>query len=300
MSYLSFSKKERTGIVVLMSLILSIWLLPEFFAKPEAIPSEVKAGADSFVNKVVAGKGVEPGRTFHLFSFDPNTISDADWEELGLTKKTISIIRNYLSKGGRFREPDDIKRIYGLRTEDAERLVPYVRIAGRDKKTHPFYPKRPVKHDTIYSRAYTAQPHAKPSFRKEHVTVDINTADSIEWEALPGIGIKLAARIIKFREALGGFNSVDQVREVYGIDDSLFSRIKVALQLSSGIYRKVRINYWEADSLDMHPYIQKHEAKAIVKYRSQHGLFNEAEDLGKINLLSREWIERLKPYIILE
>jgi competence ComEA-like helix-hairpin-helix protein len=130
--------------------------------------------------------------------------------------------------------------------------------------------------------------------------VDINSADSIAWESLPGIGVKLAARIVKFREALGGFNSIDQLREVYGIDDSLFTKIGPALQFSSGIFRKVRINYWETDSLDMHPYIQKHEARAIVKYRSQHGLFHDADELGKINLLSQEWIERLKPYITLE
>ncbi len=300
MSYLVFSRKERTGIIVLVSLILSIWLLPEFFGKPEKITNEEQAAADSFVKSKAEGAALEVSRTFHLFSFDPNTISDADWEELGLNKKTISIIRNYLSKGGRFREPDDIKRIYGLTSGDAERLLPYIRIAGREGKTHIYYPNRSVKKDTLYYRAYTPKYYTQHPIQKTRVMIDINTADSTEWEALPGIGIKLAARIVKFREALGGFHHVEQVREVYGIDDSLFNRIRPALINSLGISRKVRINVWEVDSLDMHPYIQKHEAKAIVKYRSQHGRFNAADELGKINIFSSEWIERLKPYIDLD
>jgi competence protein ComEA len=237
-------------------------------------------------------------RKLRNFYFDPNRITDTQWEELGLSRKTIATVKNYLSKGGRFRKADDLKRIYGLRKEDADRLLPYVRIEGNDKIIQPYYAKRPVKKDSGYSRNYNTE--LRRSFQKSKVIVDINEADSTEWEALPGIGIKLAKRIVKFRDALGGFSTVDQVAEVYGIDDSLFFKIKPDLHIRSGIYKKVRINHWEADSLDTHPYIQKHEAEAIVKYRSQHGRFLTADDLGKINILSSEWIARLKPYLELE
>lgn len=300
MSYLSFSKKERMGIVVLMTLILAIWLLPKFFGRPETITLELKPDADSFVTKRRAAAEDSIIRSIRLFYFDPNLISDAEWEELGINRRTVSTIRNYLSKGGRFRGPEDIRRIYGLKKDQAERLMPYVRIANMDKKIRSYYPQRTLKREQEFDRALSVQNYSRRTYQKTRMIFDINTADSLELESLPGIGTKLASRIIRFRDALGGFHSIEQISDVYGIDDSLFNLISSSLTISSGIYRKIRINHWDADSLDSHPYIQRHEARAIVKYRTQHGHFNAAEELGKINLFSGDQIGRLMPYVDLD
>src|SRR5690606_25983918 len=59
-----------------------------------------------------------------LFPFDPNELDSAGWRRLGLREKTVKTILNYRSKGGRFRKPEDLSRVYGLIQEDYERLRP--------------------------------------------------------------------------------------------------------------------------------------------------------------------------------
>ncbi len=298
-SYLTFSKKERTGIVVLVILILSVWLLPEYFSEPVSPDPELISLADSLI-KAEAAFVEDQQKPSRLFFFDPNKITDIQWEELGLNRRTVAIIRNYLEKGGQFRTPADLDKIYGMRKQDAERLKPFVRIERVGKRDRanfsgPVGERTQVKDPSKSFLSYTRRP-----FQKKKLVIDINKADSSGLEALPGIGARLASRIIRFREALGGFYRVEQLSDVYGIDDTLFNLIRPSLILDAGIYRKVRINHWEADSLDLHPYIQKHEAKAIVKYRGQHGRFNSADELSKISFISSDWISRIRPYLDLE
>jgi DNA uptake protein ComE-like DNA-binding protein len=293
-SYLTFSKKERTGIVVLLGLILVIWLLPEYYRNSRSVDDILVNDADSVSDgskQELSAKAT--ARIRRLFYFDPNTITNEQWEELGLKNRTILTIRNYLSKGGRFKKPEDLGKIYGISPEDAARLIPFVKL------------ERPEHHSTYTStpRKYTAPDQAtftRKVYQRKILEVDVNSADSTAFESLPAIGTKLAARIIRFREALGGFYSIEQLREVYGINDTIFNLISTSLTMKTGVFRKLRINEWDADSLDMHPYIQKHEARVIVKYRTQHGRFKDANDLGKIDLFTGDQIGRLMPYIELD
>lgn len=314
--YLIFSRKERTGVIALLVLIFSIWLLPEFFGKPEQMQEELLLKADSAHNKMgEAGAGSNGGvvKTFRLFPFDPNLVSNADWELLGVRPKTIATIRNYLDKGGRFRQPQDLMKIYGLRKDEVERLMPFVRIdqgVGQDRKRKgydAYIPRRPSGFENkTYPAAYRSTPPWKsaPGYqryeRPARKAVDINLADSSEFEALPGIGPKLASRIIRFRNACGGFHSVEQVAGIYGISDTLFLSLRPWLLLQPFNIKKISINGWDADSLAMHPYIQRHEARAIVQFRHQHGRFQNLEDLSKVTILSTEWLEKIRFYLDFE
>jgi competence protein ComEA len=298
-SYLSFSKKERTGIIVLVVLILTIWLLPEYFREPASVDPKLLTLADSLV-RTEGAKMDQQKKPSRLFYFDPNKISDTQWEELGINRKTVSIIRNYLQKGGQFRESADLEKIYGMRKQDAERLAPFVKIERGGQSRRLNFSRPAIERTQEREAREKFQNYTRRSFQKQKMVIDINGADSIGLEALPGIGVKLASRIIRFREALGGFHRVEQLSDVYGIDDTLFNLIQPSVILGAGIYRKVRINHWDADSLDMHPYIQKHEAKAIVKYRGQHGRFNDADELSKIGFITSDWIDRIRPYLDLD
>lgn len=55
--------------------------------------------------------------------------------------------------------------------------------------------------------------------------VNINTATAEELETLPGIGEKIAARIIAYREENGAFQDVGQLREVKGIGDKMLQKL---------------------------------------------------------------------------
>jgi len=134
--------------------------------------------------------------------------------------------------------------------------------------------------------------------RKEVKAVDINTGDSTAFEALPGIGATLAMRIIRFREKLGGFYSVEQVKETFGLADSTFSRIRPYLQFInySGV-RQININTATMDELKAHPYIRYNLARVIINYREQHGFFATVEDLKKITAIDAMQYEKLKAYL---
>ncbi len=317
--YLSFSRKESTGVIALLSLIILVWLLPVYFGKPERINPELLVRADS-LQLAMRGDSLEKGMqadiNYKTFPFDPNLISDTAWKTLGVRTRTIETIRKYLDRGGRFRQAADLLKIYGLRKEEAERLMPMVRIA--DRGGYKFNSRTPyaahwvrTNHSNEGSYRAPAQ-YDKSSFygqsrpasgtysRAPRVPIDINSADSALFESLPGIGPRLASRIIRFRQGCGGFYSVEQVAGIYGISDSLFSVLRPLLKLEQQSFAKININSWDVDSLAAHPYIQKHEARAIVNFRRQHGRFNGPEDLLEITILSLGWLDRVREYLSFE
>ncbi len=135
--------------------------------------------------------------------------------------------------------------------------------------------------------------------KSNHVSkVLINQSDSAAWEALPGIGPKLAARILSYRSKLGGFHSIEQVGETFGLPDSVFTRIRPFLVADAqNMPAKLDLNHASLEELQAHPYISFQLAKVIVAYRKQHGPFSHKSDLQKIALITPDLFIKLEPYI---
>ncbi|MBZ4188236.1 helix-hairpin-helix domain-containing protein [Niabella beijingensis] len=302
--YFRFSKKELAGLTLLLIIILVFAVLPLIPTRSskEALPEkETLSLLQAFppaANKE-QGHG-KPAETVYnedhprnngpavtdaparLFIFDPNTISEADWLQLGLRKRTVRTILNYRSKGGTFRKPDDLKKIYGLRPEEFERLQPYIRIAAPDR-----------------SFAYPASPEREKRITRTVVPIDINTADTTAYKSLYGIGSRLAARIVNFREKLGGFYSIRQVGETYGVPDSTFRKIMPYLRLNESVLRKLDINTASYEALNAHPYISSKLAYLIVKQR-RSGPITSIEMLQPLVTQTNDVWEKLAPYIRFE
>ena len=138
------------------------------------------------------------------------------------------------------------------------------------------------------------QAKANPDYIPQHI--DINKADTTVFIALPGIGSKLAARIIDYRTRLGGFRSINQVAETFGLQDSTFQKIKKYLVISDANVTKINLNTATAEQLKM-PYISYNLANVILNYRAQHGPFKSIEDLKKIMLVDEVLFEKLAPYL---
>jgi DNA uptake protein ComE-like DNA-binding protein len=115
---------------------------------------------------------------------------------------------------------------------------------------------------------------------------------------LPGIGSKLANRIISFREKLGGFYSIDQISEIYNLPDSTFQKIKPFLRTGTQPVKKIDINSSDAAALKTHPYIRWNLANAIVQYRGQHGEYKSLDELKQIAIITPEIFERISNYLI--
>jgi DNA uptake protein ComE-like DNA-binding protein len=140
---------------------------------------------------------------------------------------------------------------------------------------------------------------SSPTTRYVAKIIEINSADTSALISLPGIGSKLALRIINFRDKLGGFASVDQVGETYGLPDSTFQKVKSRLQCNSNSVRKFNINTVDINTLRTHPYIKWNIANAIVNYRQQHGNYKSLDDLKKIVIVNTEAFNKIAPYLTL-
>ena len=221
-----------------------------------------------------------------LFYFDPNTLDDEGWKRLGIREKTAGTIRHYLEKGGHFKDPGDIRKIWGFHEDEVQRLLPFVRIrAGAT---------------TIITERKTMDHKPDPAPKYIFKTVDINTADTTAFIALPGIGSKLANRIVKFRDKLGGFYTPEQVGETFALPDSTFRKIRSRLILHEPSVKKININIATLEELKMHPYIRYNLANAIIQYRQQHGRFAVIADLKKIMTVTDEMYNKLLPYLSVE
>jgi competence protein ComEA len=295
--YFSFTKKERTAIITLLVLIVSVYLLPRFIRTRHNPPvaeevqeiQEFKAAIQTEMATPHKEHAVDDKRPVRLFYFDPNSISESDWEQLGLREKIIKTIRNFLLKGGRFYKAADLKKIYGLKAEEFERISPYVKISSTSKEP---------------ATARYEQDVGKPSFKKEFKAkvsvVDINIAGIEAFVALPGIGNTLAGRIINFREKLGGFHAVEQVGETYGLPDSTFQKIRPFLSMETGAVRKININSADIETLKSHPYIRWQVANAVIKYREQHGKFKSLEEMQHIGAVTQEAYRKMEPYLTID
>ena len=226
-----------------------------------------------------------------LFYFDPNTLSKEGWQKLGLREKTIKTIENYLNKGGHFKKQEDLQRVYGLRKNEYERLAPFIKILTelKEKKDENFADKNSSPRNYVLVR---------PAYHS--LSVDINSADTSAFIALPGIGSKLAARIVNFRDRLGGFYSIEQVRETFGLPDSTFQKIKETLVLKNNAVKKININTATKDELKSHPYIKWNIANTITAYRNEHGVFSTIEDIKKIMTITDEIYKKISPYLAIQ
>ena len=295
-SYLSFSKKDRVGIFIILIIIGIVYLLPRLFAKEETISfiedKELYAIVDTLNIKQTSEyeKGdVEKGFQYEtsitndfskgeLFQFDPNTLSHEGWRKLGLNEKTTATISNYRNKGGKFYKSEDLKKIWGLPKGFYDRVENYIIISA-------------VSND----EKIKFTPHKYVAKEKKAWNIEINTADTSALIELPGIGSKLAMRIINFRDKLGGFYSTEQIRETYGLADSTFEKIKSYLYVNVPA-KKINVNTATKDELKQHPYIKWNLANALIEYRTQHGNYKSLQDLKNILIMDEATLNKLSHY----
>lgn len=207
-----------------------------------------------------------------LFLFDPNKATDAEFLRLGLSGKQVATIRNYQGKGGSFKNKEGFFRMWGLREEQKSVLSDFVVIEGADNS------------------------HAKLISAIQNSQIDLNSADSIQLRQLPGIGEKLSKRIVKYRDLLGGFYSVKQLKEVYGLSEQTILLIEDKVTVDISKIRKLDVNFSDVNELSRHPYLKKNLARQIVKFRSGYGSIHDLAVLRDSMIFNIDDYNRLRPY----
>ena len=199
-------------------------------------------------SKLTASKNIvipeAPKSIQKLEFFNPNLADQDLFEQLGFSEKTIKIIFNYRNKGGSFYKKTDLLKIYGMDSLLYQQVEPYILLDVRNSK---------LSTDSFKVKTVKEKPNY---IAKEQVliSIDINQANLEEWKKINGVGNYYAQKILAYREKLGGFSSIDQIEETYGLKDSVFQVIKSQLKWSP-IYRSIPINKITASDLSKHPYL---------------------------------------------
>lgn len=289
--YFKFSKIERTGILTLIILI-ALSIAVNIWWKERVFQPDFERTAKVYFQQIDSIRALSNKETetdvikddnLQLIDFDPNTLGKEGWMAFGLSERQTNTIINYLSKGGKFRIKSDVKKMYSISEEKFKQLEPYILL-----------PESLMNEKNIKRKEEYSTPKIKP--RPLHQVL-INTADSLEWIKLRGIGPVLSSRIIKYRNRLGGFHRIDQLAEVWGVKDSLLNELKAQLVLDSMALRKINVNGSNAKSLKQLPYLNWAQANAIVKYRKQHGYYKNLEELYKIVLMDSLTYKKIQPYL---
>ena len=229
-----------------------------------------------------------------LTNFNPQTASKEAFEALGLSGFLADRIINYRTKGGRFKKKEDFQKMYGLKPEQYQQLEPYIIIEAMPVTIS----GSNYANTNVPSNLPTAYNNVPRVSARKVINIDVNKSTQDDWQSLRGIGPAFAARIMKYRENLGGFHNIEQVKEVFGLPDSTYQNIKSSLQLSP-IFKKLHINNLSLTEL-RHPYIKFKDAKIIFNYREQHGAFKSVADFKKILGVEPSTIEKLSPYLDFE
>jgi competence protein ComEA len=286
-TYFGFNKRERNGLLVFISLILVLLVIrfsitafvekpvaPQIIkVSPEANEKNYQENYSSYTKRKKKKQHHEKKNIF--FVFDPNTISEKDAVELGFSKKTASTLSKFREKGGKFFKKEDLKKLYGISDEFYESIKDYVIIEA----------KTAVKSDSVKQ-----QKNAKFS------PIELNEIDSVQLVKLRKIGPYTTKKILKFRNSLGGFYDIQQLKEVYGMNDSLFIFLSENTFVEPNKIKSIQINSATYNDLKQHPYIDHIIASTIVAYREKHGKYKQLSDLLSIGTISESKLGILKYY----
>jgi len=284
----TFSAGERNGIIALVFVLIVICSLHMKLVLHH--PAPVQTGYPdwmkdtAFYLEAVENTSPEkdiipdqfPSNLVHAekTAIDPNIATLEELILAGFSLRVSRTIIHYREKGGKFRNTGDLKKVYGLTPEAIQAVAGNIRIDEPE--------------------SFIADPSAEFSLR-----ININTADSVVFERLPGIGPVLARRIIRYRSLLGGYCSQEQIREVFGITDSLYAKIADRLEADTIHLTKINLNTADENVLARHPYIGKYLAAGIIQYRSHAGKISKTAELQTNGLIPKDRFDKLKYYFSL-
>ncbi len=197
------TRKSKVTIIVLGS-ILVIGILILVVNNPMQTSQKGK--------ELKEGMGITEGKTEEIKKVN---INKADIETLiklpGIGPVKAKAIIDYRENIGKFESLNEITKVKGIGKKTMEKLEPYLEIIG----------------DSAEVKSSLSSEGEKAITSK----ININTASLNELTLLPGIGEKKAQAIIKYREEMGNFKTKDEIKNVKGIGNSIYKKIKSKIEV---------------------------------------------------------------------
>jgi DNA uptake protein ComE-like DNA-binding protein len=249
-SYFIFSKKEQRGIMVLGIILLGTMLMGILFPRKEMA-----------INITAQQRGP-------LFYFDPNTMDSITAIRLGIPSRQVMTLIRYRNKGGRFYRKEDLAKLYGLKKELVEKLIPYVVIKNVDRNiTH--RKMLDYNHQKFINR--TGRDKEDVNKNLNEWNIDINLADEKQWAVKTKLSPAIIQNIIRYRNYLGGFTNLNQMKKVYGFTEANYYLLKPHLQLGKMNKRKPNASTMSFESWKALGIFQDREIAQILRIRKEKG-----------------------------
>lgn len=290
-SHFKFNKQERSGIFFLL-LVIVLFQGAHFYFNIQAAPkpeppfsvnAELQAEIDA-LKKLHTEKD-----SFKMYPFNPNFISDHKAYALGMSVIEIDRLHAFRALNKFANSADEFQEVTQVSDSLLHKISPYFKFPEWTQKKN--------------KRLTTSSTAAKSSVLVPQKVVevrDLNLITAEELKIINGIGEKLSARIIKFRNRLGGFLVNEQLLDVYGLEPIVVERtLKRFRVLQPPEIKQININAASISEISHLVYISYSMAQKIVDYRENNGRINSFDELKDIEGFAMDKIDRIQLYLSL-
>lgn len=274
MKFLPYTRAQQLALLILILLIFVLQWLQSCRWEPPAQPDDLAAEWLAWQPEIDSLKKVAQTKAYQLQPFNPNFISDYKGFTLGMSVAEIDRLHAFRKLNKFVNSADDFQQVTGISDSLKAVLSPYFKFPDWVQKT-----RAQKKSATVW------------------VKTDINRATAEDLRAIYGIGPALSARIIKHRDALGGYADIAQVADVWGLSEDVVGRVKQRFIVRSQGLKKWNVNQASLQDLSQFSYFGYRVAKSVVAHRTMNGPITGPEDLAKINGFPAEKLQIIALYL---
>jgi DNA uptake protein ComE-like DNA-binding protein len=293
--FFEHNRAERNGTIAILIFVfislIATWIFTEFHEPKQEDLTELAVYVEE--NKVKAQLEVQDTVKLRPFQFNPNTLSDSGYAQLGFSQKEIQTLRNYQKAGGSFKVKSDFSKLFFVDSAEYRQLKPFIllpdSLSFKKKDENQWESK-----ETAWSDTSTYVPFKRDSL------VELNTADTNALKALRGIGSFYAREIVKYRSELGGYHNIGQLLELWKMEPDKIDAFANRVYIDPEFIQTIKINQLTSQELSNHPYISLHLASKLIYSRESEGKFKDLKDLQKRKLVNEELSSKLAPYLDFE
>jgi DNA uptake protein ComE-like DNA-binding protein len=267
-----FSKEQQTGIVILFAIII-ILQFAYFFAdfNPFVKENPEKQKWLSLQTEIDGAKLTRNKKQYKTYLFNPNFISDYKGYKLGMSVQEIDRLLAFRKENKFVNSAKEFQDVTKISDSLLNAIAPFFKFPDW------------VNHKKEYKDYKYAQNSAFAK-KEKIVLIDINHATKEDLIKINGIGEAISLRILTQKEKLGGFVTMEQLKEVWGLSPEVILNLNSHFTITKlPNLHKIDINNASLKELSQFFYFKYDLAKQIVKYRSMYGDFRNIEDLIKIN-----------------